>query len=143
MGEEADAVLSSTNITAEGRKVYDTVMEKFDDYFQVRKNTIYERAKFNRRDQREGESSEQYITTLYELIENCEYGTLKQEMLRDQLVVGIRDVALSKKLQMDATLTLEKAKKAIRQKEAVTEQQAFLQEGSKKDPITIDEVNKG
>ena len=143
MGEEADAVLSSTNITAEGRKMYDTVMEKFDDYFQVRKNTIYERAKFNRRDQREGESSEQYITTLYELIENCEYGTLKQEMLRDRLVVGIRDVALSEKLQMDATLTLEKAKKAIRQKEAVTEQQAFLQEGSKKDPITIDEVNKG
>ena len=85
MGEEADAVLSSTNITAEGRKMYDTVMEKFDDYFQVRKNTIYERAKFNRRDQREGESSEQYITTLYELIENCEYGTLKQEMLRDRL----------------------------------------------------------
>ena len=33
-------------------------------------------------------------------------------------MVGIRDVALSKKLQMDATLTLEKAKKAIRQKAA-------------------------
>ena len=36
-----------------------TVVEKFNSYFKVRKNTIYERARFNRRDQHETESSEQ------------------------------------------------------------------------------------
>ena len=32
-------------------------------------------------------------------------------MLQDRLVVGIRDVAMLQKLQMDAELTLEKTKK--------------------------------
>ena len=82
----------------------------------------------------------QYITCLYSLIETCEYGTFKEELLRDRLIVGIRDVALSGKLQIDADLTLEKAKKAIRQKEAVHEQQRQLQgDGSAKDPAVVEE----
>ena len=100
-------MLTSTNITEADRKKYDSVVEKFDSFFNVRRNVIYERARFNRRDQLEGESAEQYITCLYSLIETCEYGTFKEEMLRDRLVVGIRDAAMSQKLQMDAELTLE------------------------------------
>ena len=37
-------------------------------------------------------------------------------MIRDRLVVGIRDAALSQQLQMDSGLTLEKAKKTVHQK---------------------------
>ena len=47
-------------------------------------------------------------------------------MIRDRLVVGIRDNALSKRLQLNPKLTLETAKKAIRQHEAVHEQQREL-----------------
>ena len=62
-------------------------------------------------------------------------------MLRDRLVVGIRDVAMSQKLQMDAELTLEKAKKAIHQKEAVYEQQRKLHgDGKAKEPTVVDEI---
>ena len=39
-------------------------------------------------------------------------------MSRDRLVVGIRDAVLSQLLQLDADLTLETAKKKIRQREA-------------------------
>ena len=53
---------------------------------------------------------------LYSLAENCEYGMLKSEMIRDRLVVGIRDSALSQRLQLNAELTLEKAKQAIQAK---------------------------
>ena len=63
-------------------------------------------------------------------------------MLRDRLVVGIRDGALSAKLQLEATLTLEKAKKTIRQKEAVQEQHQQLQADSSRDkPIVLDQVH--
>ena len=48
-----------------------------------------------------------------------QFASTEQEMLRDQLVVEIRDEAMSQKFQVDAELTLEKAKKSIRQKEAV------------------------
>ena len=96
-----------------------TVLTKFDAlmFFQVRKNVIYERVWFNRRNQQSRETAEEYIVALYDLVELCDYGDdIKEEMIRDRLVVGIRDSALSEKLQLDATLTLESAKKSIRQK---------------------------
>ena len=126
VGEEAGAVLASTGITADERKVYDTVVKKFDDFFKVRRNVIFERARFNRRNQQEGETAEKYIMELYTLADNCNYGDLRDEMIRDRLVVGIRDAALSRQLQLDAELTLEKAKTKVRQREAVAEQQKVL-----------------
>ena len=115
LGEEAEAVLTSTNPTDEEQQSYDAVIAKFDGFFRVRKNTIFERARFNRRNQCEGESAEHYIMALYELAENCDYRDMKSEMIRDRLVVGIRDNALSERLQLDPDLDLEKAKKAVRQ----------------------------
>ena len=138
LGEEAESVLLSTNLTAEERAVYNTVIKKLDDFFKVRRNIIFERARFNRRNQQEGESAEQYME-LYRLAETCNYGDLKDEMIRDRLVVGIHDAALSQQLQMDAELTLEKAQKRIRQREAVGEQQKELK-GAAEEEVTIQEV---
>ena len=141
LGEEADDVLTSTNIKDDDRKKYDAVIAKFDAFFQVRKNVIFERARFNRRNQLEGESIEQYITALYRLVDTCEYGTLKKEMLRDRIVVGIRDAHMSEKLQLDPDLTLETAKKKVRQREAVSEQgQQLRGDGSKQAPIVVEQV---
>ena len=67
LGEEADDVLTSTNPTEEERKDYTAIMAKLDGYFQVRKNIIYERARFNSRNQLEGESAKQYITAHWKL----------------------------------------------------------------------------
>ena len=55
-------------------------------------------------------------------------------------MVGIRDQSLSEKLQMDSDLTLEKAKKQIRQREAVHEQQ---QELKGDEPSSADAVQRG
>ena len=119
LGADAEDVLLTTNITTEHRKKYQKVLEKFDEFFAVRRNVIFERARFNKRTQQQGESAEDYITVLHQLADTCEYGDLKEEMIRDCLVVGIRDEALFERLQMESDLTLEKAKKLIRQREAV------------------------
>uniref|UniRef100_A0A1X7SPN9 Uncharacterized protein n=1 Tax=Amphimedon queenslandica TaxID=400682 RepID=A0A1X7SPN9_AMPQE len=50
----------------------------------------------------------------------------RDEMIRDRLIVGIRDQRLSERLQLDATLDLEKAKKMVRQQEAVKDQSQDL-----------------
>ena len=126
LGEDAADVLSSTNISNEGRKKYSTIMEKLNEFFQIRKNVIYERARFNRRVQQADESVEQFITNLYQLAEYCEYGGLKDEMIRDRIMVGIRDTVLSERLQLDSELTLKKAKKLVQQREAVHEHQQFI-----------------
>ena len=139
MEEESEAVLTSTNATDEERKVYDTVIGKFDAFFRVRKNVIFERARFNRRNQLDGEQVEQYIMELYKLADSCDYGAMKDEMIRDRLVVGIRDGPLSERLQLDPDLTLEKAKKMVRQREAVHDQQQVLK-GASSDTHVLEEL---
>ena len=59
----------------------------------------------------------------YNLAEHCNYGDLKSKMIRDHLIVGIPDLALSECLQIDLELTLEKAKTLVR---TVKEQQQVL-----------------
>ena len=105
-------MLISTNITEEERKTYESVRSHFNNFIKIRINVILERAKFNRRCQRDGKMAEEFITALYNLVETYNYKDLKEEMLRDRLVVGIKDT-VSEKLQIDAELTLETAKKKI------------------------------
>ena len=126
LGKEAEDILESTGITDEHRKEYSQVLLKFDTFFRVRKNVIIERVKFNRRYQLPEEPAEQFIASLYNLATDCQYGELKGEMIRDKIVVGIRDSSLSERLQMDPELTLEKAKTIVRLREAIREQQCVL-----------------
>ena len=77
LGEEADNVLTSTNITSESRKKVADVLQKFDDFFQVRKNIIFERVRFNQCAQGETETTEQFIISLYSFTRDCEFGKLK------------------------------------------------------------------
>ena len=122
LGEDADDILTSTNISEEERKNFVEVLAKFDAFFKVRQNVIFERAKFNKRTQLDGESAEQYITTLYHLAETCNYPQdIKSEMIRDRLVARIRNQHLSQQLQMDPDLTLERAEIRIHQKEAISQ----------------------
>ena len=98
---------------------------------KVRKNIIFERACFNQRKQESGESAELYITAIHQMADKCEFGAMKEELIRDRLVVGIHNKALSELMQMEAGLTLEKAKTLIRQREAVKEQGQILASGNK------------
>lgn len=116
MGDEADDILSTFGLTTEEKKKYDTVVEKYQNHFIKRRNPIFERAKFNQRKQEEGESVDSFVTALYGLAKHCDYGALHDQMIRDRLVVGLRDAALSEKLQMDETLSLEKAMASARQR---------------------------
>ena len=142
LGEEADNVLTSTNISSESRKKVADVLQKFNDFFQVRKNVIFERVQFNQCAQGETETTEQFITSLYSLATDCEFGELKEQLIRDRIVVGIRDSSLSAKLQMDPYLTLQKAKRVVCQQEAVRGQQAILNKPEGEIPIQAFSLQK-
>ena len=49
MGKEADAIVMSFGLTTEEAKQYNVVKSKFEAYFVVKRNVIFERAKFNLR----------------------------------------------------------------------------------------------
>ena len=79
------------------KMVYNTVREKFDSYFEPQRNVIFKRTKFNQRKQQQGESVETFVTDLYCLADRCDYGQLRNEMIRDRIVVGLLDDAISEK----------------------------------------------
>ena len=75
------------------------------------------------RKQGETESVDNFITDLHTLAKHCGYNDLHDEMIRDRIVVGIRDNRLSERMQMEPDLTLEKAVSLARQSESVKTQQ--------------------
>ena len=72
-------------------------MAKFDSFFSVRKNVIIEHTKFNKRSQLPDEPVEQFITSLYNLAADCNFGELKDKLIRYRIVVRIRDASLSER----------------------------------------------
>ena len=101
-------------------------LKVFANHFVKRKNIIFERAKFNKRTQEVGEVVDDFIMDLYCLAKHCNYGTLHDELIRDRIVVGLRNVAHLEKLQFDADLTLDKAVKMARENEAIKHQKTLL-----------------
>ena len=140
MGDKAGDTFDSFKLEEYQSKSYAVVKAKFGSFFVKKKNIIYERAKFNHRIQEEGESVSSFISDLYSLAEHCGYGNLREELIRDRLVVSIRDARLSERLQLDSDLTLEKAVTSIRQSEMIHQQQSLLR-GEEARQFPIDAVN--
>ena len=59
-----------------------------------------------------------FIQDLYHIAEDCEYDTLKDQLIRDRIVVGVLDDTLSDRLQAKSDLTLADAVCMSRQAEA-------------------------
>lgn len=91
MGDDADDILRGQALTDGERQQYSAVKDTLETYFVPRKNVIYERARFNQRVQQANETVDSFITALYTLAENCSYGALHDELIRDRLVVGLRE----------------------------------------------------
>ena len=67
-----------------------------------------------------------YINKLYRLAEYCNYDDLREELIRDRLVVGVKDDRLSEKLQSTANLTLANAVEICRHHEAAKQAQSIV-----------------
>jgi hypothetical protein len=123
MGNEAEHIFKPLQFADAGDKKNnnDKVLEKFDEYFVPKKNIIHERARFRERKQIPGQKTGAFIRTLYEMAVNCEF-TNKDDQIRDQIVIGLKDKDASEKFQMKSTLTLDQATQTARQAEMVKTQ---------------------
>ena len=117
MNEAGDAVVTP----AESRAVVAVLKKKFKEICNVTKNIIMERHAFNVRNQKlvkdektKKESPEdmtKWITDLRILAATCNYGELKDDFIRDRIVVGLLPQLDHIRLQLlkKADLTLDKA----------------------------------
>lgn len=94
---------------AESKEDPDCLLKKFTELCSPQKNVIVLRHKFNSRSQRKDETTESYITELKRLANDCEYGNLKNELIRDRIVCGISNENVRKQMLKNHELTLEKA----------------------------------
>ena len=130
MGSQAEQIFKSFHLSDADAKSYSKVKEAYQGFFVPRINVIYERARFNQRVQAEGEAMDTFIADLHTLAGKCKYGNLEEQLIRDRLVVGIRDAKLSEKLQLDENLTLTKAIAMAKQAELVHGQQETVRQAS-------------
>ena len=93
------------------------ILPKFDEHLVPKRNVIHERVRSNQRNQREGETVEPFVRSLYEIAEHCDFTTSRDQQTRDRIVIGILDKNVSQKLQLKADLTLEAAIQIARQSE--------------------------
>lgn len=63
---------------------------------------------------------------------SCDFGVLKEELIRDIIVIGVKNDKLSETLQLDSELTLENAIAKARQSETVREQQSVVRQTENK-----------
>ncbi|KAE8737488.1 hypothetical protein FOCC_FOCC017048 [Frankliniella occidentalis] len=123
MGPKADDILLSLPLEDGDDEDYDRVLEEFNNHFGVCVNVVLERQKFLRRKQLPNESVDNFITDLHRLAENCKYQTMKEEFIRDNILVGMRDRTLADAMTLDKTLTLKKTSDKARAKEELQREQ--------------------
>ena len=126
MGEQAEDILITFGLTDAQKKKYKDVSDGFTAYFANRCNLVFERAKFNTRVQGQNESVEDFNNSLYVMAQHLQYGELKDELIRDRIIIGIKDKKLSEKLQMQSKLDLSSTVSQCRQSSLVKQQQTSL-----------------
>ena len=124
MGEDANEILRSFQL-GEADQTYDAVKARFATHFVGRTDVIFI-LDLTSEFKKTKESVIDFIESLYQLAETCQFGALKDELIRDRIVVGIRNAALSQKLMQDDTLTLDKAVKQAKSLELVKEHHDIL-----------------
>ncbi|KAJ8879983.1 hypothetical protein PR048_020604 [Dryococelus australis] len=102
MGDKAEEIWAQFQPTP---TTFANAVHAFDEYFNPSKNIIFERFRFNSRAQLPGETVTDFITALQGLVERCDYGTLKQELICDRIVAELSDVKTSEQLQLLPELT--------------------------------------
>ena len=152
--EKPDVVKSSILLHCIGKQckeIYDTfefaegegmqfngIIEKFDNHFKPRKNLTYMRFSFFTSRQEEQDKFDEFYTKLRKLSEDCEFNQLRDSLIKDMIIIGIRDKKLQKRLLRENDITLEKVLSNCRASEASKLQTKSIHQSSKPPPTTSD-----
>ena len=132
--EAMDIYRSFECVTAADKDDIEIVKAKFKAYFTPRVNETYERYKFLKRKQEQGETFESFLTDLKNLVSSCGYHVEeKSKVLRDQIVMGVLSNVVREKLLDQAALTLNTAVDLCRSSEVTG--QLLMGMSATKDPI--------
>ena len=133
LGPNAIDILNTFQLSDEDNAKYETVLAKFEDYFNSSRSVLADRWTFRERKQNPGESINDFIISLHSMARYLDFGASKNERIRDQLVFGVRDENLRNKLKMKENLTLTTAEKLCRQSVIMQGQQDSVNNPANRD----------
>jgi hypothetical protein len=103
---------------------------KIDQHCEPRKNVTYERYIFFTRAQETSETIDQYVTTLKRLSDTFEFGTLRGTLIKDRIVLGVKNQKIRERLLREPDLTLDKALDLVRAAERTEMHIKVINDGS-------------
>ena len=130
VGTEAYELFQTFQLSVADAKKINKVLEAFERYCIGETNVTYERYIFNRRMQDSGETFDIFLSDLRRLVRTCEYGTLEESIVRDRIVMGVRNDATRKKLLQTRNLDLKQAIDICKSSESATRQLRDMTSGS-------------
>lgn len=95
--------------TAPKDKSFKDISDALKEHFESKPIKVAERYYFRRRVQAPGESIAEFVAELHRLSTHCEFDGYLEDELCDQLVCGLRNKNIWKKLFLEANLTFQKA----------------------------------
>ncbi|UYV82346.1 K02A2.6-like, partial [Cordylochernes scorpioides] len=134
IGKDCFNVFLNLDLKEDEKNSLPKIIEALDNHFTPQKNVIYERYIFNTSNQEENEGIDSYTNRLRGLASSCEYDILTEELIRDRIVLGIKDNRVRKKLLMEPKLNLSLAIDICRTAE-VTEQQITKLTGQESEDV--------
>lgn len=134
IGDEAEEKFETFTISDENKQKYEEVIKSFENYcVPKRKNESINRHIFMLRNQEEGESYDQFVTSLKKLSSSCNFGQLRDSLIKDRIIGGIRNVNLKDRLLREDDLTLEKCETLCKAAEAAEMQLKALKKATTKE----------
>lgn len=95
--------------TEEDARTTKDIIDKFEQYVVGEINETYERFMFNNRKQQENETFDEFLSAIRVLIKTCSYcKDCIDSLLRDRIILGLKDNQLQELLLRERKLTLEK-----------------------------------
>ena len=122
MGKDCLQVFNNLELSVEQKSSVKACLDALEAYFKPKRNVVYERYVFNSSSQQQEESTDEYVNRLRKYAASCNFGSLTHELIRDRLVLGIRDQATKLRLLKEEKLDLNKAVSMCRASEIASKQ---------------------
>ena len=127
---------NSFDMSEENRRKLAAIIKELDNYAVGETNETYERYIFNSREEKEGESIDRYEAELRTLAQSCNFcACLQDSLIRDRIVLGIRDRETRKRLLRQNKLTLTKCIDIVKSDEVSKTQIQSMDQASKQDDV--------
>ena len=91
MGKDCYNIYKRLALEEEEKERVTSILDGLEKYFKPASNITYERFIFNTCDQQSHETIDEYVNKLRGLSETCEFRTLRDNLIKDRIVLGTKN----------------------------------------------------